>query len=283
MSSKWIPILTPPSQGESPYDWNSPYVGQCVWGAYYRVLKNGWSAPCYYDRPSKTAGYTNAKEWLKEFREPWVPFYLSEHPDYIPVPGDVIVWNGTYGHVALIEQTIIPGQKYVISDWNRVAPRTYGTAEWNINSAIGNTGPVLGYLHYEPQNEKHVTPVERNSNVTQIQATDGTLRVRLAPNLSGEYYCSITPGYYNVLSSVAATNEDKAKIEGLSTWYEIESGKWCANITTKYLPAGTEDPTRGLEELFADIMAEFKAKDEENRMLKETISRAVDILTEGLK
>lgn len=283
MNSKWTPILTAPTRGEQPYDWSSPYMGQCVWGAYYRILQNGWSAPCYYDRPKRITGFTNAKEWLKEFREPWVPFYIENNPNYIPVPGDVIVFDGTYGHVAVIEKAI-DDDTYIVSDWNRVAPRTYGVAEWKKGTNLTRTGRLLGYLHYDPEDDKHVSPVSRDILVNQIEATDASLRVRLSPNLNGQYYCSITPGYYNVISSVAATNEDKAKVTGLSTWYQIEQGKWCANITTKYLPANSSDESdKDLEELFNLMMAELKATNDENKMLKEKISKAVDILTEGLK
>lgn len=276
MSVQWVPILNAPSNGEPPYDWSSPYVGQCAWGAYYRILKNGWSAPCYYDRPSKTPGYTNAKEWIKEFREPWVPFSIDKYPDYIPVPGDVIVFDGTYGHVAVIEQVVVPNDTYIISDWNRVAPKTYGTTQWKKGTTLSKTGPLLGYLHYEPSDEKSVTPVNRNEMVNQIQAIDGTLRVRLAPNLNGEYYCNITPGYYNVLSSVAATSEDKAKVEGLTTWYQIEQGKWCANITTKYLPA---DSSSDISQLLSELDKAFRTLQEENEEYKNRIDRAVKILS----
>ena len=96
LTNQWIPILTAPIKGETPYDWSSQWEGQCAWGAYYRIMKNGWPAPCYYDRSSKTPGYTTAKLWMDNFREPWERVYISENPNYIPVPGDIIVFNGVF-------------------------------------------------------------------------------------------------------------------------------------------------------------------------------------------
>lgn len=271
--AQWVPILSAPVEGETPYNWDSKWRGQCAWGTYYRILKNGWPDPCYHDRSRKAPGFTNAKEWLANFREPWVPIYVSKNPDYIPTPGDVIVFDGTYGHVAVIELQK-SNDIYLVSDWNRAAKGTYAIIEWKRGTNMPGTGPVLGYLHY-PGSHNHVTPVAEDSTVDQIYATDGTLRVRLAPNLKGTYYCNITPGYYNILSKTAATAEDKISESGLTMWYEIESGKYCANITTVFKPAkGSEDIVRLLQQL----IDEFEAVRNENTQLKERIAKAVKIL-----
>lgn len=276
MGSKWVPILTPPEYGESPYDWTSRYAGECTWGAYYRVRKNGWPDPCWYDHQTNTPGYTIAKDWMEEVRSPWVPFSVDNYPDYIPVPGDILVFDGNYGHVAVIEETVVQNEVYIISDWNRVAPHVYDCTQWQKGTTLTRTGKLKGYLHYDPSNEKYVTPVDRNPSVNQLQATDGTLRVRLKPNLNGDIYCMITPGYYNVKSSVAATKEDKVKVDGLTTWYEIEDGKWCANITTKYLPVdGPTDISKLLEELENAIVS----LQEENNDYKTRTDKAIKVLS----
>ena len=240
---KWTPILTPPKEGEAPYVWNAATKGQCTWYAYWRVQKNGYSPPCYYDRAKKQPAYTDAKDWLDEFREPWVPIKISQNPNYIPVPGDIIVFDGNYGHVAVIEKD-----------------------------------------NGKPDN--FVTPVARNEDVDQIKATDPTLRVRLEPSLSGAYYCNITPGYYNVLSIIPATAADKKKTSGLTCWYEIESGKFCANITTSFLPSKySSDIYKILEELnirvgkLEEENASLKAS---NERLLNGIKAANDILTKLL-
>ena len=273
--AQWTPILTAPTPGESPYNWDSQWKGQCAWGSYYRIMKNGWPAPCYHDRSRKAPGFTNAKDWIANYKEPWVPVLLSNEPNYIPSPGDVIVFNGNYGHVAVVESIISDGVYYV-SDWNRVAPLTYAVAEWKANTPLPGTGPVIGYLHY-PGSFNYVTPVLEDNTVDQIKATDGTLRVRLAPNLKGTYYCSITPGYYNVLSKTAATVEDRIAEPALTTWYEIEKGKYCANITTEYKPAkGSADIVKLLQQL----IDEFESVKNENSRLKEKINAAIAVLSE---
>lgn len=249
----WIPILTAPEYGEKPYDWGNKNRGQCTWYAYYRVQKNGWTPPCYYDRSKKTVGWGNAKDWLANFREPWEAIYVSQNPDYDPVPGDIIVFNGTYGHVAVIEEKISTGE-YWVSDYNRAAKESYGLTKWHKGDKMPGynlpTGPVLGYLHYTP-NTNEVIPVDRNTNANQIYAPNAGLRVRLAPSLNGTYYCSITPGYYNVYGTIPATDEDKDKSAGLECWYEIgqteNQALYCANVTTEYLPAQKNEENQNSE------------------------------------
>lgn len=281
MVEKWVPIYVAPEYGESPYNWSSSLKDQCTWFAYYRVQKPGWSAPCYNNRAKKTEGWANAKNWPENFREPWQPIYIADNPNYKPVPGDIIVFTGNYGHVAVIESTITLGQEYWISDFNRIQPNTYDCCKWNVGDILHgyiNTGKPVAYLHYGPNTGNYVTPVERNTAVNQIYAPDSALRVRTLPNLAAEFYCFITPGYYNVLSTTEATEEDKAAVEGLECWYEIEEDKYCANITTTYLPKGsfddipvpnpTPNPESDVVKLLKQLEAAVLALDAENAMLK---------------
>lgn len=63
---------TAPVYPEPPYNWNAATKSkfQCTWYCYYRAQEVGFTPPCYGDRATKTYAYTNAKEWLKNFREP---------------------------------------------------------------------------------------------------------------------------------------------------------------------------------------------------------------------
>jgi len=277
--AKWIPILTAPTYGEKPYDWGSTYKYQCTWFAYYRPQKNGWPAPCWHNKQTQTPGWTTAKDWAKNVRDPWVAID-SNDKSYIPVPGDIIVFTGNYGHVAVIEETIKANVDYIISDYNRIQPETYDTCHWapgEILKGYINTGAPIAYLHYEPGDPKEVTPVSRNTKVNQIDAPDPALRVRLEPSLEGEYYCSITPGYYNVLAIIEASAADKKQVEGLECWYEIEEGKYCANITTTYLPKNnpdpeptptpTPDPSGTIDKLFKELQTTILALESENTKL----------------
>lgn len=237
----WTPITAPPIKGQTtPYAWGAYTEGQCTWYAYWRVQKNGFGPPCYYNRAKKEPAYTDAKEWLDEFREPWEPIWIKRNPSYMPCPGDIIVFDGNHGHVAVIEKDRGKSDNYVI-------------------------------------------PVPENRDRDQIKADDPTLRVRLSPSLSGEYYCNITPGYYNVLSIVPATEADKNKTEGLTCWYEIEEGKYCANVTTIFIPARS---SADISKIISELNARVTSLESENSILKadnekllDGVKRSADILT----
>ena len=265
----WVPINTAPTYGTKPYYWESNVRGQCTWGAYYRVQQNGYPAPVYNDRAKKIEGYNNGKTWLDNYKEPWVPIRLSEEPSYKPVPGDIIVWTGKYGHVAVIE--VDNGDDtYGISSWNSETPEEYGyISKWELNSRIAikyqkgmTTGDVIGYLHYDP---KRVTPVAENPNVNQVYCNDINLYVRLGAGKSYPVYCFIEAGFYNVLS---ITENDNYR------WFEIEPGKFCADIGwdektdtgIRYIPADI-DPTKLIEE---------------NQRLKEALKQIADIANKFL-
>ncbi len=238
--------LTAPVYPEQPYNWEASSAYQCTWYAFYRAIEEGYSAPCYWDRETKTGSYTNAKDWLKNFREPWE----VKGPNYKPVHGDIAVFTGVYGHVVFIEE--VEGDIAKISDYNRVARETFGIDSWIIGGHLEGCGDLIGYLHY-PYDK--VSPVERDESRDQIRTTDESLRIRLEPNLNGKIFGNVQLGYYNVLSISEADNY---------TWYEIEKGKYCADITTVFLPK--ED-------------SELELLKKENEELKEKL-RQINLLSE---
>lgn len=240
----WVPRTRPVEVGEAPYEWNIPSVYQCTWYSYYRALEVGMSPPCYWDRDTRTGSYTNAKEWLKNFREPWEVKGL----DYTPVAGDIVVYDGTYGHVQFMETDTMYSQ-YANGDPNSF--RNGKLEEYK--------GVKLGYLHY-PLNA--VTPTERNTSTNQIQTTNTNLRIRTKPSLSGEVVGYVQLGYYNVLESKDADGY---------TWYKIAKDRWCANITTVYLPSDDTDIIREIERYFDSMKDNVNVLKEENNDLKDRI------------
>ena len=68
----WNPRTTSVSRGTAPYDWNSSYIGQCTWYAYYRVQEgSGLSQPpCWYSGSgsSGTGKYTDAITAFKDLK-----------------------------------------------------------------------------------------------------------------------------------------------------------------------------------------------------------------------
>lgn len=247
----WTPRTQAVKQGEQPFAWGVESVYQCTWFCYYEALWHGMSAPCYFDRATRTGSYTNAKEWLKEYREPWMPI---TDPNYKPVQGDILVYDGEYGHVIFMETDTMT------AEYRNGDPNSFRIAK------IGDYGgKLLGVLHYPYQ---PVNTVERNENVNQIQTTDESLRIRTEPSLNGEIVGHVSLGYYNVL--------DQAENDGY-TWYEIAKDRWCANITVNYLPSSKNDFVRQLEAFLNDTKAKISTLESENKHMREDYKQIKEI------
>ena len=236
------PRTSPVAVGTVPYAWGVESVYQCTWYAYYRALEVGFSAPCWWDRATKTGSYTNAKDWLENYRDPWE----VKGADYHPVAGDIAVYDyAEFGHVIFMET------ETMTSEYRS------GREDSFCNAKLGDfKGKLLGFLHYP---YSPVLPVERNTNVNQIQTTDEQLRIRTAPNLEAEIVGHVQLGYYNVLSQTEADGY---------TWYEIAKDRWCADITTNYLPSEENDFIKQLEKFLNDTKAKINALEEENKQMR---------------
>lgn len=251
---------TPVSEGTKPYAWGVESVYQCTWYAYYRALENGMSAPCYWDRATKTGSYTNAKDWLENYREPWE----VKGTDYTPKAGDIAVYEWQdLGHVVFLETDTMT------SEYRSGNPDSFR------NAKLGDfKGELLGYLHYPYES---INPVERNENVPQIKATDEQLRIRTLPNLDGEIVGHTKLGFYNVLSETEARVEDKAKVDGLEKWYEISKGRYCANITTEYFMPTEEDFIKEFERYIVGLKTTIKNIKDENAELKADMMKIEEV------
>lgn len=245
----FTPRTTPVLEGESPYAWNVPSVYECTWYGFYRVLECGMSPCCYWDRETKTGSYTNAKEWLKNFREPWE----VKTPDYTPVAGDIAVFDGEYGHVQFLETDVM------YSEYRNGDPNSFRNGKFEKSSNL------LGFLHYP---YSPVAPVERNTSVNQIQTLDESLRIRTKPSLSGEIVGYVQLGYYNVL--------DEKEADGYK-WYKIDTNRWCANIEVIYLPSDDTDIIKELERYFDSMKEKVSVLTNENEELKEDME-AIDYI-----
>ena len=250
----FTPRTTPLVVGEQPWNWSPDCDSkfQCTWWVFYRCLSVSFSAPCYYDRPTKLGSYTNAKEWIKNFREPWE----VKSPDYKPVAGDIVVYDGEYGHVQFMETDTI------YSEYAKGNPNSFknGKLDEYYNKSI------LGYLHY-PLNV--VEPVERNASVNQIQTTDVELRIRTKPSLSAEVVGYVQLGYYNVLDS---------KVADGYTWYKLDKDRWCANVSTIYLPSDETDVIKEIERYFNSMKDKVATLSNENAEMKDDM-RKIDEIT----
>ena len=231
----------PLKYGESPWRWDVASVYQCTWYVFYRAIQE-FSAPCYWDRETRTGSYTNAKEWLKNFREPWV----VKDSSYTPVAGDIAVYDGEYGHVQFMETN------EMYSEYSSGDPNSFR------NGKFTRKDNLLGFLHYPYGN---VETVDRDPSRDQIETTDDSLRVRSEPSLNGEILGHVQIGFYNVLN--------QSESDGY-TWYEIAKDRWCANITVNFLPS-SEDILKKIEEYFKNLKGEISTLTKENAELKKDI------------
>lgn len=178
----WNQRTTPVLNNTTPYDWTSENKYQCTWYAYYRVQEgSGLSQPpCWYSGSGSSGygAYTNAKDWLSHYRTPWVVKNLS----YQPVPGDIIVFTGTYGHLVVVEK-LNSNNTLQVSDYNLIAgDETFGyKTDYvygdRIYGANYNTGACIGALHNPnidpeppepPQPTRILTPIFKRKRITHI-------------------------------------------------------------------------------------------------------------------
>lgn len=150
--ANWNYRDTAPVYPEPPYYWPSTAQGECTWYAYYRVVQ-GFSMSEPYDFPcwrnaQQQEGFNDAKKWLELVRNPWEAHPANEN--YQCVAGDIAVFDGVAGHVAVVEKVLSAAQAEV-SDFNLSAHHVYGFRTWNIGSRMSgyiSTGNFLGFLHY---------------------------------------------------------------------------------------------------------------------------------------
>ena len=250
----WTPRTQAVKEGEKPFIFGIDSVHECTWFCYYEALWHSLSAPCWYEGSgSKGYGsYTDAKDWIECYRDPWIPI---TDPNYKPVQGDILVYDGEHGHVIFMETDTMT------AEYRKGDPNSFR------NAKLGDfKGKLLGVLHYPYQ---PVNTVERNENVNQIQTTDEALRIRTEPNLNGEIVGHVQIGYYNVLNQ---------KDSDGYTWYEIEKDRWCADVTTKYLPASADDFVKKIEEYLNGLKGEINVMARQRDTYKERNERAVKVL-----
>lgn len=259
---------TAPVYPEQPYNWSASSKFQCTWYAYYRALEVGYTPPCYWDRATKSGSYTNAKDWLANYREPWE----VKGPSWTPVAGDIMVFDGNFGHVAFVERNNGDGT-CLVSDYNRVASETFACDKWTIGRSMTKTGQLIGYLHW-PTDEKTVNPVKRDTSKNQIKTTDTALRIRTAPNLQGEIvgHIRFLPGelfgYQNVL--------DTTQSDGY-TWYKIEKDRYCANVSTEYLPADGSDILAEIEKYLEAMQEKVTDLSESKQELEDRLDQIKEL------
>lgn len=130
---------------------------------------------------------------------------------------------------------------------------------WTLDKESQMVGGQPEHILVCPDN---VSPVERNTNVNQIQTTDEGLRIRTEPSLNGEIVGHVQLGYYNVLQTKEADGH---------TWYEIGPNRWCADVTVNYLPK-QDDIIAEIQKYFDAMKSEVSNLTDENEKLKQKLN-----------
>lgn len=163
----WTVRESPVINGTSPYDWNAVTKYQCTWYAYWRVQEgSGLSQPpCWYSGSGSSGygAYTNAKEWLDHYRDPWQAISIDDEPDYQCQPGDIVVFTGTYGHVVVVERVNKNGT-LCVSDYNLIGgSEAFGyKTDYRYGDRIYGymtTGACIGVLHNPNIEPKNMIPI----------------------------------------------------------------------------------------------------------------------------
>lgn len=253
-------------------EYDNPYYphgmaseGQCTYGCYYRTKEIGWPYPCMYDK--KTPGYRNAKQWPEHVSADWEAHYISKEPNYRPVPGDICVFDGNYGHVIFLED-LVENDIYLISHWNIDGDQKYKSEKWHLGDRIRGkdlpTGFVKAYLHYKMNNSLPV-PVSEDKTVDQLLVMDPAVYVRSAPSLNGSKYGFAKIGYYNVYA--------QGKADGY-TWVKVSDSEnyWIAVIenVTVFIPKYT--PSEDIDILKKQLEEAYKKLDEDSKVFEQIIS-----------
>lgn len=130
---------------------------------------------------------------------------------------------------------------------------------WTLDKESQMVGGKPEHIFVCPDN---VSPVDRNTNVNQIQTTDEGLRIRTEPSLNGEIVGHVQIGYYNVLQTKDADGY---------TWYEIGTNRWCADVSTIYLPK-QDDIIAQIQRYFDAMKSEVSNLTDENEKLKQKLN-----------
>lgn len=247
----FAPRTTPLIYGEEPWKWDVDSVWQCTWYSFWRFFQVHGIYPTYQNRATKSGLYNNANTWLVNYRDPVKPM----GKDYIPVAGDIVVYDWSdLGHTAFLETDTMT------SSYGNGNPDSFKFQDYRKFN-----GEILGFLHsdYYP-----ILPVERNTNVDQIECTDNTLRIRTEPSLNGQIVGHVQLGFYNVL--------DVKEADGYK-WYEISKDRWCANITTNFLPKDSDDFVKEFERFLNQTKAKINALESENKEIRDDMKKISNI------
>lgn len=158
-----------------PYRFDFDSVGQCTWYCYFRAIEEFGEAPCWYNGSGDkgTGYYRNAKYWANHLRGNWVLKSLS---NYDVVHGDIIIYDGTYGHVAFVEE-VYPNGNILLSNYNRIENGKFTLKFWTctVDSScqLKGCGKVLGVAHLN----SNISTAPNSTNKNYITTNDAITKM----------------------------------------------------------------------------------------------------------
>lgn len=241
------------------------------------------------NKPLPVSVISDASSWHKYLTNGWR--CIDFDPSQVKV-GDVIQWVGKC-HVCQVAD-IVDGTIYIngsfytgehgvayyngkydtrnrftsLQDLSNFMTSEYPTRfyhYWTLDKESQMTGGMPEHILVCPET---VSPVERNTNANQIQTTDEGLRIRTEPSLNGKIVGHVQIGYYNVLQTREADDY---------TWYEIANDRWCADVSTIYLPK-EDDIIAQIQKYFDVMKSEVNSLTDENAKLKKKLKEIADIV-----
>lgn len=246
------------------------------------------------NNPLPVSRIVPASEWHNYLTNDWkkIPFEL----DKVKV-GDIIQWVDKC-HVAKVAD-IVDGKVYVnasfytgehgksiyngeydtrpwtslkeMSDWMIANYPTRFFHCWDLEKESQMVGGVPEHILVLPNT---IVPVEKDSSKNQVETTDNTLRIRTEPNLNSKIVGHVSVGYYDVIKTKEATEEDRMREPSLKCWYEISKGRWIGNVTTIYHEkSDAEDWEKELKSFLQKITDKTKAVTNERDAYKEKLRK----------
>lgn len=254
------------------------------------------------NHPVPVAPITNASTWHKHLINGYkaIPFDRTKVKE-----GDIVEWaekchvakvSGIKDGIIYVNASFYTGEhgravyngafdtrdvftsKQELSDFMSEKYPTRFYHNWTLDKESSAVGGEPDFILVLPE---QILPTDRDESVNQIETTDSTLRIRRGPSLNDEIIGHVQIGYYNVLDVREATKEDIAQVDGLKCWYKLSDNAWCANITTKFLPAEDYDIVKLVEEYTRKINELVKREAEENNDLKARLKK-INELSEGV-
>lgn len=204
-------------------------------------------------------GFGNAKEWYKE---------TKLEKGSAPKEGAIACFDGTVGHVAIVERVNKDGT-VLVSQSNYESVKNYNSVNYfqtkayklEVGKVASGVGlKFLGYI-YAPYIKSEAT---RDKNKNQVEVLADKLRIRKTSN--GEWVEGIFAplGLYDIIET---------KVDGNYTWAKLDNERWIAlNDVEGWTKTYLKETQTDKDKIISDLRAELQAKSDEINNLNKKVA-----------